>query len=127
MGRRLPPWRQSREPRSLTTVGPETVVARSVIVFIVDSRVAERVLREQSDRPSCRRRAIPLPRRRSSGRPAAHDCSGDDAAVRRRRGARDISCAPAALPDPGWADDERLGQMMCFECSRPCGAPAVGG
>src|SRR3984885_12149684 len=50
MGRRLPPWRQSREPSLSATVGPETVLASSVIAFIVDSHVAGRVLRKQSTR-----------------------------------------------------------------------------
>jgi hypothetical protein len=35
MGRRLPPWRQSREPSLSATVGPETVLASPVIAFIV--------------------------------------------------------------------------------------------
>jgi hypothetical protein len=79
MGRRLPPWRQSRQPSLSATVGPESVLASPVIAFIVDSHVAGRVLRERSDRPACRRLVIPLPRTRSSER------EPDGGARRRRR------------------------------------------
>jgi hypothetical protein len=62
MGRRLPPWRQSREPSLWATVELETVLVGSVIPFIVDSRVAGRVLRERSDRWVVEVLASPLPR-----------------------------------------------------------------
>jgi hypothetical protein len=70
VGCRLPPWRQSREPSLLATVGLETLCCRlGDPIHRRHPRVAEPVLRERSDRWVAVVLASPLPRFRSSAAP----------------------------------------------------------